>query len=239
MTKLNVQSIFHSIDGEINGFLGAGQFSTFIRLKGCNLQCAYCDTEYSQEFQPYNWMTIQEIINEVRFPKITITGGEPLEQQKGLEALIIQLLFSKGIEYTISVETNGSMVPSLFWTRVRYIVDFKLHSSGMSDKMNPAAFDSLREEDVIKFVVSDWDDYDQMVELVQSNPQWKAKTAVSPAIQIIHPTVESEEEYVGILPAVDLEWPRKLLDRTMQDGYVNSFSLQNHKIMWPGTTEEK
>jgi len=42
MLKLNVQSIFDSIDGEANGFDGAGQLTTFIRLKGCNLSCSYC-----------------------------------------------------------------------------------------------------------------------------------------------------------------------------------------------------
>ena len=40
--KLNIQSIFISFDGEVNGFHGAGEMCTFIRLKGCNLKCSQC-----------------------------------------------------------------------------------------------------------------------------------------------------------------------------------------------------
>ena len=56
--KLNVQAIFNSIDGEANGFGGAGELTTFIRLKGCNLSCSYCDTKYAQSPKPENWMSI-------------------------------------------------------------------------------------------------------------------------------------------------------------------------------------
>ena len=47
--NLMVQAIFRSLDGEENGYAGAGQPSVFIRLRGCNLRCAYCDTAYAQD----------------------------------------------------------------------------------------------------------------------------------------------------------------------------------------------
>jgi len=232
MIKLNIQSIFHSIDGEINGFLGSGQLSTFIRLKGCNLRCLWCDTKYAQESTPPNWMTIPEIVKQIKFPKVTLTGGEVFVQKTEVEELINTLIFSKGPEYTISVETNGTIVPTLFWTRLRYIMDLKLPSSRMMDKMNPDAFNSLREEDIIKFVVSDWNDYNCAVDIIKTNPQWNAKTTISPAIRIIYP-------YASLLPAIDMSWPKELSEKVIEDGYVDSFSLQMHKCIWPGSTEEK
>ena len=44
---LDVYSVYNSIDGEVNGFNGIGECTTFIRLKGCNLKCPYCDTQYA------------------------------------------------------------------------------------------------------------------------------------------------------------------------------------------------
>ena len=44
MEKLKVCEIFESINGEGTR---AGQLAVFVRLKGCDLNCSYCDTKWA------------------------------------------------------------------------------------------------------------------------------------------------------------------------------------------------
>ena len=257
-TKLNVQSIFDSIDGEANGFDGAGQLTTFIRLKGCNLSCQWCDTKYAQNAKPENLMTIGEIIQQVHFPKVTITGGEVLVQKEGLIDLLLELRKVRMIKQ-ISIETNGSMeIPfeteyhkgtphhitdcTFFHDdRIRWIVDFKLPSSGMMKHMKSMVFSSLRKIDVIKFVISDEEDYKYAKMLIQEHPRWIAKKVMSPAMDIVwtnHTDCPSGAPRKSD-PRVDSSWPRQLAGMMIRDKVDAQFSLQIHKILWPGVKEER
>ena len=57
-----VNEIFYSRQGE--GF-NTGTASVFVRLSGCNLRCAFCDTNH----QPHTMMSLPEIVDEVmRYP---------------------------------------------------------------------------------------------------------------------------------------------------------------------------
>ncbi|MHA1289810.1 MAG: 7-carboxy-7-deazaguanine synthase QueE [Candidatus Thorarchaeota archaeon] len=241
--KLNVQAIFDSIDGEANGFSGAGQLTTFIRLKGCNLKCDYCDTEYSQSSEPENWMTVDEILQKIHFPKVTITGGEPLLQEVGLKELCRKLIYYRhnGVYHKVSIETNGSIVPTDFTHSLRYIVDFKLPSSGVIDKMDFAAFSTLRPVDVIKFVISDMEDYRAAKTLIFEHPNWKARKVFSPVMEIkeIPKVGASCMDAYPIENIVDTTWPRRLAEMMIRDRVGAQFSLQIHKILWPGAMEER
>lgn len=255
--KLNVQSIFDSIDGEFNGFNGAGQLTTFIRLKGCNLRCDYCDTKYAQESKSENWMTIDEIVEQIHFPKVTITGGEPLLQIRALALLLARLL---GLKYKVTVETNGSIEP-FYWRygyefnwvwstdsnlteNLRYVVDFKLPSSGMAKHMKSEVFNSLRAVDVIKFVISDEEDYNYAKMLIQEHLTWVAKKVFSPAVDTSSYAKLVDTElgfgypvHVGL--GVNTSWPRQLAEMMIKDKVDAQFSLQLHKILWPGAKEER
>ena len=46
MSKYEVVEKFVSINGEGTK---AGQLAVFIRFKGCNLKCKYCDTKWANE----------------------------------------------------------------------------------------------------------------------------------------------------------------------------------------------
>jgi len=228
MDKLKVQAIFKSIDGEVNGFEGAGELTAFIRLKECNLRCEYCDTKYAQEATEEDLVSVEEIIKQVEdVPKVTITGGEPLVQD--IVLLLVELVTRNK---KITIETNGSVdLPDCFYTfspNIRWVVDYKLPSSGMEEKMKESVFKSLRECDVIKFVISDDNDYKRALQVIALHPEWKAKKAFSPVIREL-----------GTL-GIDVEWPRRLAEKMLEDNLYNiHYSLQLHKVLWPCSKQER
>lgn len=116
--KLKIKEIFYSIQGE-----GArsGQPSVFIRLAMCNLNCWFCDTDWSKG----EFMSIDEIIQEIKkFPTewIIWTGGEPTLQLN--DGIIAQF---KTAGYKQSIESNG-LIPipeGIDWKVISPKVDFK------------------------------------------------------------------------------------------------------------------
>lgn len=104
--KLDVHSIFHTIQGE--GPL-SGTPAIFIRLAGCNLQCPMCDTDYTSKRDLLDVETILDDVKDLREPPylVVITGGEPFRQDIG--ELIDTLWLN---DYNIQIETNGTLPPS-------------------------------------------------------------------------------------------------------------------------------
>lgn len=160
---MNLYSVFASIDGEVNYF-GQGSLCVFIRLGGCNLRCSYCDTIYAQDLvadRPDS--SIGRVLHKIEqyqnINKITITGGEPLLQKEDVANLCRELWAKK---YNVTIETNGSILvePWLYYG-ARFVVDWKLPSSGMTHEMAPDNFRFLNEKDFIKFVISDKADFEQ------------------------------------------------------------------------------
>ena len=98
---LKVNEIFCSLQGE--GY-NTGTASVFIRLSGCNLHCAFCDTRHEEG----TMMSLPEIVEQVmQYPKaplIVLTGGEP--------SLWIDEDFVMGLKQMtgkrIAIETNGT-----------------------------------------------------------------------------------------------------------------------------------
>lgn len=102
---LDVVSIFKTIQGE-GPF--AGHPAIFIRLAGCNLQCPWCDTNYTGGRREMSLDTIMSQINHLsrdRFISlIVITGGEPFRQRIG--PLVSQLFMNY---HKVQIETNGTV----------------------------------------------------------------------------------------------------------------------------------
>ena len=96
-----VNEIFCSLQGE--GY-NTGTASVFIRLSGCNLHCAFCDTRHEEG----TMMSLPEIVEQVMqypgAPLIVLTGGEP--------SLWIGEDFVMGLKQMtgkrIAIETNGT-----------------------------------------------------------------------------------------------------------------------------------
>lgn len=219
---MKVVEIFDSIDGE---GLRTGQTATFIRLAGCNLRCSYCDTLYALfgEDEPceYTEMSIDEILLRVnaKYKRITLTGGEPLLHLDS--APLVSCLLKDG--YEVNIETNGAADITDFSARVGntenmfYTIDYKLPSSGMSDKMIWDNFLSLRPCDVVKFVVGSDEDVNMMKSVMD-----KLTAYYKQMPHIYAGVVFGEYE------------PKKLIEHIMNEPVLKDvvFQLQIHKIIW-------
>jgi len=108
---VKVNNIFESIQGE---GLMQGQPVLFIRLAGCNRNCAWCDTKYHTEFTEYTPQQLATKIITIDKP-VVWTGGEPLLQYGDIwEAN--RLVIEQGTHSIYNyVETNGDLVVSNNW----------------------------------------------------------------------------------------------------------------------------
>ncbi|MEN0063600.1 MAG: 7-carboxy-7-deazaguanine synthase QueE [Myxococcota bacterium] len=143
-----VPEIFESIQGE-GPFVGRP--STFVRLSGCNLQCVWCDTPHT-----WNWEgttfdhhsgrkyrrddevltlsdeEIVEVVATFASRAFVLTGGEPLAQQRNLVSLM-HALRRRWPKATFDLETNGTIAPRSEFDALatHYVVSPKLKNSGM------------------------------------------------------------------------------------------------------------
>ena len=211
--KYKVNEIFLSIDGE--GYR-TGLPVVFIRLYGCNLNCSYCDTRYSCEQQEYKEMSLYDILVEVLnygVPRVTLTGGEPLIHP-GVKDLIVSLVAN---DIEVNIETNGAVdldefIEFKYNSKVVFTMDYKCKSSGMEDKMILSNLEFLQPKDVIKFVVSNYNEMEKMEYILESS-KCKAQAYVSPVFGAIEPK----------------ELVQYVLDNGLNDVKVQ---VQLHKIIW-------
>ncbi len=173
MESLIYSSIFSSIQGE---GLFSGKYSLFIRLAGCNLNCAFCDTKYAVDIKYFrDWKKesieiIEEKISRLvknKIKNLVITGGEPLIQSKPLKILIGNI---KNYFNTIEIETNGTISGKTFFEdSVYFNVSVKLSNSMEREEKRivPNIIKEFNnyEKTIFKFVVKDKNDIDEVMEL--------------------------------------------------------------------------
>jgi 7-carboxy-7-deazaguanine synthase len=112
---LQLAEIFYSVQGEGTW---TGTPAVFVRLAGCNLSCAFCDTDYALKF----FASPAQIVARVReeggsCPMVVLTGGEPLAQRES--AALIGALRADGRR--VHVESNGTIpteLPADVWLTV-------------------------------------------------------------------------------------------------------------------------
>ncbi len=159
---------FVSINGE---GAHAGELAAFIRFRGCNLNCSYCDTAWANTpdavFTPTEAEELCLWVKDSGAKNVTLTGGEPL-LQKGVDKLISQLI-KQGCR--VEIETNGSVDLRPFTTMDRWPVmtmDYKLPSSGMERYMNTDNFKLLNAHDSVKFVVGSTEDLNRAGSIIDA-----------------------------------------------------------------------
>ena len=157
---------FVSINGE---GAHAGELAAFIRFRGCNLRCTYCDTAWANRPDTVAAATsVEELVSwvkSVNVRNITLTGGEPL-LQKDIGELVSALR-----DYRVEIETNGSvslapLAESVY--RPVFTMDYKLPGSGMEAHMNTDNFALLNCHDSVKFVAGSEDDLKRAAEIIEN-----------------------------------------------------------------------
>jgi len=152
-TRLKITEIFYSLQGEAKN---VGLPTVFIRLTGCPLRCAYCDTAYA--FSGGEWMEIDDIIAQARQYNtsfVTVTGGEPLAQKSCID--LLRKLCDAGFD--VSLETSGAILIDKVDLRVVKILDIKTPASTEDTKNKFENIAYLQNDDQVKFVICDESDY--------------------------------------------------------------------------------
>src|ERR1700749_3825119 len=149
--------LYKSVQGE-SSFTGVP--CIFVRLAGCNLRCAWCDSEYTfAGGKPY---TVDEIIAQIEglapCRLIEFTGGEPMLQSKELLPLMERLLAQN---YTLMIETSGERPLADVPKAVHKIVDVKCPGAGpAAHSLRRENLEALAKNDEVKFVIANRKDYD-------------------------------------------------------------------------------
>jgi len=207
VSRLKVTETFVSIQGEADA---VGWPTLFIRLTGCPLRCAYCDTQYS--FYGGEWRTLDDLLviaRESGVRHVCVTGGEPLAQQACLE--LLSVLCDAG--YSVSLETSGALDVAAVDPRVSRVVDLKTPESGEVKRNKLENLDVLTPHDQLKFVLCSRADYEWARDLLRQR-------AVPLPAQVLFSPVWGQVE------------PRDLADWILADRLPVRLQVQLHKYLW-------
>lgn len=166
--KYNVIEKFLSINGE---GIRSGQLTTFVRFRGCNLACEYCDSKYTWgEKEAVEVMTEQQILEYCKAnasKNVTLAGGEPM-YQPGIIQLIV-LLCAQG--FSVEIETNGSIdisqVAAIKRNRPFITLDYKTSASRMEKHNLLSNYKYVTKKDCVKFVVGSEQDLQKAVQICE------------------------------------------------------------------------
>ncbi len=204
---LKVNEIFYSIQGESTY---SGERCVFVRLTGCNLRCTYCDTEYA--FYDGDELSVTAIIEKVKLYNcnlVEITGGEPLLQNE------VYILMEKLCDnnFTVLLETSGSISIKEVDKRVINILDFKTPSSKMNNKNYFQNVELLKTSDEVKFVIGSKEDYDWSKSIIQ-------KYDLDKKVKILFSSIFGKIEHNALV-----KW-------ILEDNLNVKYQLQIHKYIW-------
>ena len=157
-------------------------------------------------------MTLSEILQEVSQYQphyITVTGGEPLAQKDC--AVLLEKLCEEG--YDVSLETSGALDVSTVDSRVIKVMDLKTPSSGELAKNLQTNIQYLTQQDQVKFVIADREDYDwSMKKLEEFDLTTRCEVLFSP----VHNALA----------------PRQLAEWILEDRLQVRMQVQLHKFLW-------
>jgi 7-carboxy-7-deazaguanine synthase len=205
---LRITEIFHSIQGESTF---AGLPCVLVRLTGCNLRCAWCDTAYA--FEGGRRMSVPEVLEEVArhgCDLVEITGGEPLLQPESLD--LMARLVERG--HRVLLETSGAEPIDRVPEGIVRIVDVKCPGSGEAARNRWENIPLLRREDQVKFVLLDREDFRWAAEKVEEHGLADRCTVLFSPVR-------------GVLEAAELAaW-------ILEEGLRVRLQVQLHRILWP------
>lgn len=219
---LDVNETFASIQGE-GGLIGSPSF--FIRLDGCPLRCAWCDTPYALAGDAGTATAVEDLARaSAPFDRVVITGGEPLAQD------LAPLLDRLDARQHVTVETSGAIFIDL--PRVSlFSISPKVGSSGYSPKLLAlrrfcaTAADRMQ----LKFVIADDRDLDEALACLE---------ALGDDLPAATPIVLQPESFAAGSGERYHETLRRLAEAILGDERWRRFDArvlpQLHYLLWHG-----
>jgi 7-carboxy-7-deazaguanine synthase len=128
---MRITEIFGSLQGETTR---VGTPTAFVRLSGCNLDCAWCDTRYAR--RRGSRQSVAAVVERVRglgLATACVTGGEPLLQPEA--PLLMAALQAAGLDVVLM--TNGSVSLAEVPEGVHKIIDVKSPWSHLPEAPSP------------------------------------------------------------------------------------------------------
>lgn len=199
MNELRLSEHFVSPQGEGPR---TGTLTQFVRFAGCNMRCPGwpCDTQYA--IDPKIWVhdsfkaTPLELAREcIEQRKLTganwinLTGGEPFLQPHELLEKFINYLLPKA--FWFESFSNGSFeYPIWAIDNIHFIMDWKLGGSGEKNTMRDVRMRNiqrLKSKDSVKFVVTNWEDFSEAMQVWARMQDLPVEWWVGPAWGKIEP----------------------------------------------------
>lgn len=219
---LRVNETFASIQGE-GSLIGAPTF--FIRLDGCPLRCAWCDTPYALAGDSGREESVDRLaVAAEGFARVVITGGEPLAQDI---APLVRLLAPRK---HVTVETSGTIFADLPDVAL-FSISPKVGSSGYTPKLTTLRrfCATARGRMHLKFVIADDGDLREALACIQT-----IADALPPGTPIVLQPESGNagrgEEYLSTL--------RAMTDKVVGDPRWRSYDVrvlpQLHYLLWNG-----
>jgi 7-carboxy-7-deazaguanine synthase len=220
---MHLIELYKSVQGE-SSFSGLP--CIFVRLAGCNLRCAWCDSEYTfTGGKPY---TADEIVAQIETLSpcrlIEFTGGEPMLQARELLPLMSRLLEA---DYTLMIETSGERPLVEVPKAVHKIVDVKCPGAGAAaNSFRLENLAVLTKNDEVKFVLTNREDYDFARDFIRTHALQEKAGQI-----LLSPAFNKSPSPLRTTDNATLD-PRQLVEWMLADGLPARLSLQIHKFIW-------
>ena len=164
-------------------------------------------------------MNLEAVVGQVKqygCSLVEVTGGEPLAQPAAFE-LITRLCEER---FDVLIETSGAIDITPVDSRATIILDVKCPGSEMDDRMRWDNLQCLRQNDQVKFIISDRRDYEWAVDVVKRY----RLTETCPVLFSPVFGVAGDSDPCPLL--------RPLAEWLLQDRLPVRLQVQLHKFIW-------
>lgn len=234
MSKLHISETFVSMQGE---GISVGCPAVFLRLKGCVLNCSFCDTaEVWKQGTAYDIPVLFDLFSKRGWFQLLadqhhliVTGGDPLLQQSALVDFF-DYCMNRNVpvdRWTIEVENQGSLMPSpmLLPYIAQWNISPKLSNSGepFEKRIKPdilrAHATNCQAVTIFKFPIKEEEELQEVEHIRALAGIRKSQVQLMPLC-----STRKEHEEVG----------RKVAAMCIREGY--GFSPRLHLALWDMTT---
>lgn len=221
---MKISEIFVSCQGEGPD---CGLPAVFVRLRGCNVRCKWCDTPYALNFRDDLDTPLESVIDKIKsltkdsdIGYVIITGGEPLLQADEVYKLIKYL----HRDFYFAIETNGTQPVPVWWREAGWDVDRKCPSSGVNGFLIKWGFMG-RNHCRVKFVVYDEQDLEFVLRELKESAVFH--NPLSPHV-LISPAIR--REWLTTADDRCQAWLQKVWNFCVENNL--RYSLQVHKVVF-------